>query len=147
MDDSAANGQSAHSLGRRRADTLPRSGLLLDARFASGELASDATGVLPVAVVGAGAQATAHLIPALLQLPRVALVAVCDADGARAAAVATRFRSWLCSNRSPNCWMLWRSQSGPPARRGPRRIRIIALAIACRISVGRFRRPEGGGWL
>ena len=91
MNDSAANGQSARSLGRRRADALPGSGLLLEARSALGELASDAAGVLPVAVVGAGAQATAHLIPALLQVPRVSLVAVCDTDGARVAAVAARF--------------------------------------------------------
>ena len=90
MNDSAANGWSARSLGRHTG-TLPRSALLLDTRAAAGELASDATGVLPVAVVGAGAQATTHLIPALLQLPRVALIAVCDSDSARAAAVAAQF--------------------------------------------------------
>jgi phthalate 4,5-cis-dihydrodiol dehydrogenase len=86
-----ANGQSARSLRHRRADALPGSGLLLHERSVPGERASDATSLLPVAVVGAGAQATAHLIPALLQVPRVALVAVCDIDRTRAAGVAARF--------------------------------------------------------
>lgn len=44
-----------------------------------------------VGVVGAGEQATARLIPALLHLPNAQLVAVADADEARGAAVAQRF--------------------------------------------------------
>lgn len=46
---------------------------------------------LCVGVVGAGEQATTHLIPALLQLPRVELGAIADIDVRRAAAAAARF--------------------------------------------------------
>lgn len=49
------------------------------------------TGPVTVGVVGAGQQATANLIPALLQLPHVRVAAVCDAYPDRARAVADSF--------------------------------------------------------
>lgn len=45
-------------------------------------------GRLRVAVVGAGQQATTHLIPSLLQLPEAQLVAVCDPDDPRRTSTA-----------------------------------------------------------
>lgn len=44
-----------------------------------------------VGLVGAGEQATTHLIPALLQIPQVELGAIADVDERRAAEVAARF--------------------------------------------------------
>jgi phthalate 4,5-cis-dihydrodiol dehydrogenase len=43
---------------------------------------------LRVAVVGAGGQATTHLIPSLLQLPEAQLLAVCDPDDVRRTSTA-----------------------------------------------------------
>jgi phthalate 4,5-cis-dihydrodiol dehydrogenase len=46
---------------------------------------------LCIGIVGAGEQATTHLIPALLQIPHVELGAIADVDERRAAEVAMRF--------------------------------------------------------
>jgi predicted dehydrogenase len=60
---------------------------VVQAEPALGLVEDEAITRLRVAVVGAGAQATTHLIPTLLRLPRVELVAVCDENTARGAAL------------------------------------------------------------